>query len=129
MTLTVSKDLLEELNHLAEVADESREDLELDAAEEEALDSILELLKSRTFTIPENPDVLSWIGQFLEDITSKITGQPDAKKLLIECRGVMVQLGMYRVITEEELSHTIVSHGKAYSFKLAGVKYVFDKHL
>lgn len=40
-------------------------------------------------------------------------------------RDIYIALGDYREITEEELSRTIVSAGRAYSFKHKGKKYVY----
>lgn len=39
------------------------------------------------------------------------------------CRTILIDAGYYRPINEAELARVIVTSGKKYSFKLAGVKY------
>jgi hypothetical protein len=127
--MTLSKVLIEELLHKAEVADDSREDLELSALEGSALDVILSELRSQRCDFTETPAVLSMFGQLLEDIEDQCLGDPGAKQLLADCRGAMIQLGIYKEVTEEELSRIIVLGGKKYAFVLGGKKYEFVEHL
>lgn len=50
-------------------------------------------------------------------------------KFLKNVRRVGIALGVYREISDAELSRTYVSRGKAYDFALDGKKYLFDKHV
>ena len=52
-----------------------------------------------------------------------------AGPLLRAARRVSIELGVYRPVSEDELARTQNLGGKKYYFKLAGVKYQFDKHL
>ena len=44
-------------------------------------------------------------------------------------RRVLIELGVYRSVSEDELARTQTFGGKKYYFKLAGIKYQFGKHL
>lgn len=52
------------------------------------------------------------------------------RKVLTAARRVLIAVGVYRVITEEEIRRTVtMGRGRKYDFQLDGVKYVFDNHL
>lgn len=53
-----------------------------------------------------------------------------ARRGMKAARLVLIELGVYKPISEEQIRNTVTMGGrKAYDFTIAGVKYVFDKHL
>jgi hypothetical protein len=52
------------------------------------------------------------------------------RKVLTPARTILISLGVYVVVTEEQLANTMtLGGGKKYAFQLGGLKYNFEKHL
>lgn len=55
---------------------------------------------------------------------------PDARKVLAGAREVLIAIGFYRVMTQEEIDNTFVSSGRSkWDFKLKGVPYTSDDQI
>lgn len=70
--------------------------------------------------------------QAFEDALEQIedgVGRGFSRADLTSMRRAAIELGIYREISDDEIASTSVSKGKAFDFRLAGKKYVFDKHI
>lgn len=46
--------------------------------------------------------------------------------LLTDCRRLLIEVGFYRVMSEDEILNTVVSSGTRWDFKMGGVAYTAD---
>lgn len=52
------------------------------------------------------------------------------RKVIVPARRVLIAIGVYRIITEDEIANTVtLGRGKKYDFQHEGAKYVFENHL
>jgi hypothetical protein len=70
---------------------------------------------------------LTFLTSFIVETEDRIRCNNDTsgRKVMNECRKLMIDLGLYREISEAELDRMIVSGGRKYSFKLDGKKYIW----
>lgn len=64
------------------------------------------------------------IEQRAEDHAKK---HADARRLLKIARDLLIQIGFYRVMPQDEINNTFVSSGTKWAFKLNGVAYTTDE--
>lgn len=62
----------------------------------------------------------------LQDISSECDDPEEDATLKRQLRAYLVACGVYRPITEEQLSRMVVMGGRKYEFSIKGTKYVFD---
>lgn len=51
------------------------------------------------------------------------------RRVVTASRKVLIEIGCWRHVTDEELARTETTAGKKYDFSLGGKKYVWEKHL
>lgn len=51
------------------------------------------------------------------------------RAVLTPARRCLIELGVYRIITDEEIARIQTLGGRKYDFQLGGKKYTFEKHL
>jgi len=63
------------------------------------------------------------------DDTYDLALDNEDRPVITAARKVLVEIGCWKHITDEELSRVQVLRGKKYDFILGGKKYVWEKHL
>jgi len=70
------------------------------------------------------------VDAFLEVVSDLDDGVGHSRTVLRQAREVLIEIGICRSVTEEELSRIFITKGKPYDFRLKGTKYVcknYDK--
>lgn len=103
----------------------------LEMAIKEVLEEILYLRDELDREPPEVGDAPYDTYDAFDDIWNKMDGSENqyARKFVDNMRDIAITCGWYRIVTEDELSRTIMSppRAKKYAFKHRGNKYKYDR--
>ena len=99
----------------------------LATANQSVLEELKYLIDDIERDVEDYPDGYGVVEAF-EDFSDRIEQNKSEVSVPVirNVREIYIALGMAKVVTEEQLSRTIVSDGKRYWFKLNGVKYRFS---
>jgi len=75
---------------------------------------------------PRTPDLAECFDNVESIATDNAKDDPSAKAIALRCRYLLIALGYYREMPQDEIARTEVSSGTRWAFKSKGTAYTMD---